>query len=266
MLDQPYENTPGSVYAETRRALDLYVPAGPGPFPLVVWIHGGGWHLGNRRIDFASLFTDAGFAVASLGYRMTNAGHPFPAQIEDCAAGLDWLVKNAAARRIDAGRIGLIGHSAGAHLSTLLLACGTSGIFSRAKVRAHAAVLWSPPFDLALGRGRWPASSPVCSPADPFQKHFFPTGAYDETFALYASPATYLGPGLPPLLIVHHERDPLVPIGQAGEFARCACDTGADVTFRRDTGELADPHAILCPGLFDEALRFFRSKLGGSPR
>lgn len=261
-LNQLYVAIEASATAETRQALDLHVPEGDGPFPLIVWIHGGGWHLGDRRIDFAASFNRAGFAVASLGYRLTNQGHPFPAQIEDCLAGLAWLTKNARAHRLDPDRIGLIGHSAGAHLCALLLTCGETGPFNKTtSVRAHAAVLWSPALDLAFGRGRWPATSAVCNPRDPFHLHFFPGGVYDETFALWASPTTYLRTAQPPLLIVHHENDPLVPVGQAREFARLAREAGTEVEFRSDTRTLPDPHNILCPELFAEALGFFRATL-----
>lgn len=262
LLNQPYTDAAGPTGPGDRQALDLYLPEGEGPFPLIVWIHGGGWHLGDRRISFAPIFNRAGFAVASLGYRMTGDGHPFPAQIEDCIAGLAWLKKHAGEHRIDPGRVGLIGHSAGAHLAALMLACGQSGIFSKQLVRADAAVLWSPPADLALGRGRWPATSAFCNPRDPFQTKFFPTGAYDERFAIYASPTTYVGPGLPPMLIVHHERDVLVPVGQTEEFVRLARAAGADIIFRRDTRDLKNPHAIISPELYDEAVGFFRRTIG----
>ncbi|MFA6959619.1 MAG: alpha/beta hydrolase [Opitutaceae bacterium] len=266
LLNQSYTDAPGPTGPGDRQALDLYLPEGEGPFPLIVWIHGGGWQLGDRRINFAPIFNRAGFAVASIGYRLTKEGHPFPAQIEDCIAGLAWLKKHAGEHRIDPDRVGLIGHSAGAHLAALMLACGQSGIFSRQLVRADAAVLWSPPVDLALARGRWPATSAFSNPRDPFQTKFFPTGAYDERFAIYASPTTYVGAGLPPMLIVHHERDTLVPIGQTEEFVKLARAAGDDVVFHHDTRDLKNPHAIISAELYDEAIAFFRQKLGAAAK
>jgi acetyl esterase/lipase len=82
LLDKPYIEgaKPGS-HPASARILDLYVPAGNGPFPLIVWIHGGGWHGGDKDSSGASLalqFIARGFALASLDYRYTYDA-PFPA-------------------------------------------------------------------------------------------------------------------------------------------------------------------------------------------
>lgn len=106
-------------------------------------------------------------------------------------------------------------------------------------------------------------SSAFSSKDDPFQTYFFPTEGYDETFAIYASPSTYVREGLPPLLIVHHECDPLVPIAQTDAFVRSARRAGASIVFRKDRRPLDDPHMIVSEELFAEALQFFSEKLRG---
>jgi arylformamidase len=105
--------------------LDLYVPANPGciPLPLVVWVHGGGWQIGDKANAMAPkvrLWTDAGWAVASVNYRLSDAAVPevdrvmAPSHNEDVAAAVGWLVEHAAETGIDPERIALLGHSAGA--------------------------------------------------------------------------------------------------------------------------------------------------------
>jgi acetyl esterase/lipase len=66
-----------------RQVLDLYLPAGAGPAPLIVWIHGGAFRMGGKedRIPFEML--EHGYAIASLNYRLSQHAR-FPAQIEDC--------------------------------------------------------------------------------------------------------------------------------------------------------------------------------------
>jgi len=87
---------------------------------LVIFVHGGGWGSGDKSIArvFASTLIDAGYAVATINYRLT------PAVTLDIAAGdvadaVDYLAKNEDQRRFDSRRIAVMGHSAGAHLVAL---------------------------------------------------------------------------------------------------------------------------------------------------
>ena len=120
-----YAQAPG--VAADLQSLDLYIPAGHRPahgWPLVVFIHGGGWRIGDKRngaagAEKAAFFNRQGFAYASLNYRLSPAvAHP--AHVEDVAAALAWLADHAAGQGIDAGHITLMGHSAGAHLAALV--------------------------------------------------------------------------------------------------------------------------------------------------
>lgn len=108
--------------------LDLYLPADTGcdAVPLVVWVHGGGWSVGDKRHGIGPkvrLWNDAGWAVASVNYRLTDASVPAeervvaPAHNEDVAAALAWLVAGSAGLGIDPDRIALLGHSAGAAIA-----------------------------------------------------------------------------------------------------------------------------------------------------
>src|SRR5882724_12604171 len=104
--------------------LDLYLrDASTEPAPVVVWIHGGGWSAGDKFPTPAARLVAAGYAVASIEYRLTGEAK-FPAQIHDCKAAIRWLRASARKYNLDAAHIGVWGHSSGGHLVSLL---GTSG-------------------------------------------------------------------------------------------------------------------------------------------
>lgn len=101
------------------------------PAPAVIYIHGGGMLLGSPEEEdhIASAITDEiGCVTVSVDYRLAPE-HPYPAAIEDCYAGLTWVVGNSASLGIDPDRIALFGRSAGGGLAagTSLLARDRSG-------------------------------------------------------------------------------------------------------------------------------------------
>jgi acetyl esterase/lipase len=122
----------GVVYAEIRGfrplLLDVHVPTrAPGPVPCVVWVHGGGWEIGDRRFPPADwpldlLFGDllaAGLAVATVDYRLSAEAH-HPAQVHDVKAAVRFVRSRAAVLGIDPDRIGIAGESAGGHLAAMV--------------------------------------------------------------------------------------------------------------------------------------------------
>jgi acetyl esterase/lipase len=91
----------------------------PTPVPALLWLHGGGFVMGDSEIDQdnnLALVREAGIAVASVNYRLAPA-HPFPAPIEDCYAALQWLHAEAEALGVLPRRIAIGGASAGAGLA-----------------------------------------------------------------------------------------------------------------------------------------------------
>ncbi len=109
-----------------RQKLDLYVPDQPdGPLPLIIWVHGGGWAAGSKDgcPPLRGGYTRRGYAVASIGYRLSGDAI-FPAQIEDCKAAIRWLRAHAKEYNLDPDHFAAWGSSAGGHLVALL---GTSG-------------------------------------------------------------------------------------------------------------------------------------------
>ena len=116
-----YARTPGA--APDLQSLDLYAASGQ-IRPLVVFIHGGGWRIGDKTTatagrEKAAFFNARGLAYASLNYRL-SPGVTHPAHVEDVAAALAWLADHAADHGLDPHRIYLMGHSAGAHLAALV--------------------------------------------------------------------------------------------------------------------------------------------------
>ena len=240
--------------------LDVFVPPGKGPFPLVFWIHGGGWHSGGKEssgIHLALKFLPQGFARASINDRLT-ADAPFPAQIEDCNAALIYLRQHAADYHLDPDRVGTLGHSAGAHLAALMAVTGDSQRFSRdpgVSARVQAAVCWATPADLDRARGAWPETSMMYNGTNAPLWAFFPGNSYDGAFGRAASPASYVHAGVPPMILVHGAQDKLVPPGQAVAFAEALKQAGVPVTFRIDPDH---GHDVMNALSTEEAVAFFQ--------
>ena len=104
-------------------SLDLHAPADACDAPVVVWVHGGGYHHGdkaNGMRDKVALFNRQGWILVSVNYRLTRVGDPssahYPDHYEDVAAALGWVEDNIADYGGDAGRVALLGHSAGADI------------------------------------------------------------------------------------------------------------------------------------------------------
>ena len=124
--DVRYTASPST--APRLQSLDLYVPNRPndcGPVPLVAYVHGGGFVTGDKANKIAAkveLFTNEGWAFASVNYRLVDdpgAGPTngvYPAAEEDVGAALGYLASHANVYRIDANKVMLLGHSAGAFL------------------------------------------------------------------------------------------------------------------------------------------------------
>ena len=119
-----------------RNMLDIYRPNGPatGLRPLVLHIHGGGWRRGDKANpsmpDKAALFTGLGYGMVSINYRLSpetgDPGNPdpdrimFPDHPDDVGEAIGWLTLNATRYGLDPDRIVVMGHSAGAHLASLI--------------------------------------------------------------------------------------------------------------------------------------------------
>jgi acetyl esterase/lipase len=219
------------VYASTSPAqqLDIYLPdEGEGPFPVLLHTHGGAFRMGDKRDVQLTPWLQGvkrGYAVVSANYRMSGEAL-YPAGLQDLKAAIRWVRANAAAYRLDAGRIAACGGSAGGNLSALLcvtanvpeledLSLGSAG-FSCA---VQAGVEWFGPTDfLKMDEQLAETGLGPCDHNDANSPESEWLGAkitgIPEQVA-QANPMTYVHAGMPPLLIQHGRLDHLVPVQQS---------------------------------------------------
>ena len=101
--------------------MDAYLPQGKGPFPAIMLVHGGGWHIGTKyQLTHQGLYlARRGYVAFSISYRLAPK-HRFPAQLEDCRDAIKWIREHTKEYKIDPRRLGAMGYSAGGHLVCLL--------------------------------------------------------------------------------------------------------------------------------------------------
>jgi acetyl esterase/lipase len=105
--------------SDPRQRLDLAVPQGAGPFPIIFWIHGGHWIEGDKSENPFDYYTQNGFAVASTNYRFAGGGNTHVELADDIEAAFNLVAGGSIDSRIDSGRMVISGFSAGGHLSAL---------------------------------------------------------------------------------------------------------------------------------------------------
>lgn len=203
--------------------LDLRIPEGNGPHPVIIYLHSGAWISGDRTGGPAIRQASRGYAVASIEYRLAPR-HTWPAQIEDCKAAVRWIRANAARFNLDPDRVAVFGTSAGGHLGAVL---GTSGGVAALEgvhlgnaqysSRVKAVVDYYGPTDLL----KMEEQKLPCIPLDgnaPFMPPSLlmgcPIQSCKEKTAT-ANPITYVTPDDPPFLIIQGMLDCLVPWKQS---------------------------------------------------
>lgn len=219
-----------------RQKLDLFVPkdspAG-GKRPLIVWVHGGAWLAGSKDGCPALRFTNDGYAVASINYRLSQHAI-FPAQIQDCKAAIRWLRANADKHGIDPNRIGVWGASAGGHLVALL---GTTGDVNDFDVgpnpgvssRVQAVIDFFGPTDFTK-MSSFPSMMNHDAPDAPEANLIGGAVQENKDKAQRANPIAYVTKDDPPFLIVHGDKDPLVPHNQSEILLDALKKAGVEAT------------------------------------
>lgn len=209
--------------AGTPLLLDLRIPDGPGPHPVIVYLHSGAWVSGDRTGGPALRQATRGYAVASIDYRLAPQ-HIWPAQVEDAKAAVRWLRANAKRYDLDPNRIGMFGASAGGHIGSVL---GTSGGVpslegaslgnSHYSSRVNVVVDFYGPTDLL----RIEEQKLPCIPLDGNASYMPPSllmGCPIQTCpekVATANPITWITADDPPFLIVQGMLDCLVPYKQS---------------------------------------------------
>lgn len=204
---------------------ELRLPAGAGPHPVAVVIHGGGWqsrtNLGYMR-PVAEALTQRGFATWTVEYRRVgNPGGGWPGTFEDLARSTDYLRLLAAPQSLDLGRVVSVGHSSGGHLALWLagrrrptdprFALGESGVALRGAVSLAGIPDLSAHWAVQRESGRLNLISPLLG-GDPDR--------VPDRVAL-ASPAQLLPLGVPQV-IVHGDADTAVPIQESRAYVEQA--------------------------------------------
>jgi acetyl esterase/lipase len=253
--------------ASGAEVLDVWLPsAAPRPYPLVIFVHGGGWSRGDKRDVGPKVvpLLQRGFAVASVNYRLSDQGH-FPAPAQDVKAAVRYLRAHASEHGIDPDRFAAWGESAGANMAALLGTTGTQHtIFDdpalgneATSAAVQAVVDWYGPIDLARRESQYRAGGSDCHTPQLAEADGYTTGYLGADVdrvpqeAAAANPITYLRPadGVPPFSIAHGSADCLVPVAQAQLLAGAL----------RAGGDRVDLH--LLPGAVHADPRFDRELL-----
>lgn len=223
-----FSDIPYVLDGHTRHGLDLYLPDSTKfkkPYPLVIWIHGGGWQKGTKDFFGKQAFLlEQGFAMASINYRLTREAQ-FPEQVYDSKAAIRYLRKYADQYGLDANKFGLWGSSAGGHLVSLI---GTSngiqelegnlGIMDTSS-EVQAVCDWFGPSDLnQMNVSSTDKSKGAKQNTKPIVKFLGGPFVEKQEAATNASAINYVSKDAPPFLIMHGEKDPLVPIEQSELF------------------------------------------------
>ncbi len=226
--------------------LDLYRPAkAAGPLPVVVWVHGGAWQGGNKNSVPPNDLLQHGFVIAAVQYRLSGQAI-YPAAIQDCKAAVRWLRANAKKYNLDPEHFGAWGASAGGHLVALL---GTSGGVKEFDVgdhldessRVQAVCDWFGPTDfLQMTRHAKEAGVPSKidhdAPNSPESRLIGGPILENKDKVARANPVTFVDRDDPPFLILHGDKDPVVPLGQSQILVEALKKAGVPVTLEVKKG------------------------------
>jgi len=253
-------------YGNREMHLDLYRPAqvSRALLPTVIVIRGGGFQHGDSKgFGFvAARLAQAGFATACIQYR-TSGEARFPAPIQDAKAAVRWVRANAATYRLDPDAIGAIGGSAGAYLATFLATTSVVAEFEGTGGNAGES-------------SRIGAAVAMATAGDFVDLSSYPREVHEVLDAFLdvprermvdarraASPVTYVTQTSAPLLLIHSDADPSVPIAQARLLQRRYTDAGADAELLTVNGGPHDPwnYERWFPDLMTRSIAFLQSRL-----
>jgi len=213
----------------------LYYPAGDGPFPVLVYFHGGGWVIGDLDTHHGfchALAKTSGCLVVAVDYRLAPE-HRYPAAVEDAYAATRWVAENSGLIQADPDRFAVCGDSAGGHLAAVVSMMARD----RKGPRIDLQILIYPITDCSFDTPSYEENKEGYMLTRDMMKWFWNHFINDEREAddFYASPlrATNLG-DLPRALILTAEYDPLRDEGET--YGKKLQEAGVNVTLTRYPG------------------------------
>jgi len=229
---------------------DVIVPKGDGPFPVLVYLHGGGWICGSPTTHnkLAHRFAEAGYLVLNVDYRLAPE-HVYPAAPDDAFAALQWVGENARELGGDPGRIAVGGDSAGGNLAAVvaLLARDAGGPALRFQLLVYPAVDLRAPSRFTSRKENREGPFLTLETMEWFESHYF--ASEEDRVAPNASPLLASSHAkLPPALVVTAEFDPLRDEGEA--YAKALQEAGVETTLHRYDGM---PHMFFQLGVIADA-------------
>lgn len=233
----PYKNDSNPYHL-----LDAYLPDGDGPFPAILYVHGGGWVQGNRS-DFsqiAELYANRGIAGFSIDYTLSSANDTaWPQDLNDVIAAIEYVRENAALYNVNPEKIALMGSSAGAHLISLVgtLSGNESFLSTQTQEPINSQICMVINYDGVTDLEY------IGENLNPSLIYNIVTGGFKATYMMNstlwkeASPATYVSSDDPPFVFVHGLKDVIVPIAVAESFNNKLQNVGAETHFIRVDGD-----------------------------
>lgn len=209
-----------------RLLLDIYQPATSKtktPAPLVIWVHGGAWRAGSKDSVPITRLLNHGFAIASVDYRLSPVAK-FPAQAHDIKAAIRFLRAKAEQYHFDSSRFYIAGSSAGGHLAALVGVTNEHAVLegdlgshrqSSSNVQKIVSFYGASNLQSILSQST-PFGLTVRVPA--LQLLLGDRPENEPALAKLASPVAHVDRNDPPLLLIHGDKDPQMPIEQAYEL------------------------------------------------
>lgn len=247
-------------------ALDLLRPEKTEKAPLIVYVHGGAWRSGSREQMPLGDLVRAGFAIASVDYRLSPEA-PFPANVHDIKAAIRFLRAHAEKWSLATDRIAIAGSSAGGHLAALIgLTNGHPEL--EGKIGDHP----GQKSDIAAVVSFYGASN-LTTILSQSTAHGLKVrvpaltllfgGPVEEktTLARLASPVFHIDRADPPVLLIHGDQDPQMPIEQSRELAEACRQAGVSVRFDIVKGGAHGGQGFYTGAQLDTVAGFLRNAL-----
>lgn len=206
---------------------DVYIPLGKGPFPGVVFIHGGGWKNGDRNqmIKLIKALAEDGYACFTIEYDVDPVH--FPASFHESLDAVRFFRAHAAEYRLDPHQVAVAGSSAGGELAALV-ALNPSGSVPG---KATAAPAMEPVQAALIFNGALDLTGPGTSTSTSVEDYLGGKCAEMADTCRAASPLYQVHAGAPPFYVGHGNQDQMVPFSQAEAFTAALKKAGVPVEF-----------------------------------